>query len=514
MVNGVIGSDPALRVSVGSENWGAGQGLLDIEGKSDTSVTTAVVGSTGLTRYEPHVLATINGKTAFFPRCTKEQLKTVLEELDAGSLPTEDARAIAEHESEIASLPIPDDHPLNVGDRKILSACGWSAPTSIEDYRANRKLIATNFNPEDTMKSVQEGALRGRGRGDMAADTPVVNDWQTAEEADGDPVVVINANDADPNAVTDRLLLESDPFSVCDPALAVARTVGATDVVVYLNEGDTIAYRRTQQVANTLDDELDLEISMRVVTGPDEYKAGEPTMALEAIEGNHRIEARRGPPGPSEYGVNGRPTLIHTPRTFAQIGQLLGGEEFGGAVSDPGTRLFTVVSDGAPSTTVELTTDTTLDAALPVVDLENDWKAACVGGVFGGLTRSLDMPASAPGLTGAHLGTNGVVELLTDSTCIVALAGKRAKFAREENCGRCVPCRQGSGQFVNLLRDVYGGDYKDGMLRELVRTMRNTSLCGFGRDATRPISTAMEEFEPEFNAHANGHCPTGTCDRL
>jgi NADH-quinone oxidoreductase subunit F len=507
--DGIIGDSPAVRVSVGSANQSQGQELLSAGREPETSVTMAAVGSTGFADLEPLVLATLDGETAFFSRCSTQQVEEIVAELDDGALPTDEAMAVVEHESGTATLPIPDDGPFGVGDRNVLAAAGWAVPTSIEDHRADG---TPDTDAEDAIARLRETALRGRGRGDVAADAPVADHWETVRTTDGDSVVVVNANDADPNAAMDRLLLESNPLAVLDPALTAAVALDATDVVVYVNETETVARRRTQEAANALADNHDVDVSMQVVTGPDEYKAGEPTMALEAIEGNHRLEARRQPPGPSEHGVNGRPTLVHTPRTFAQVGRVFADEDPGGASSDPGTRLFTVAGDVDAPATVELATDATLDAALPAVETQNGRKAACVGGVFGGLTRSLDVPASAPGLSGARLGTNGVVELLDDSTCTVALAGERANFAREENCGRCVPCREGSKQLVDLLRDVYDGEYKDGMLRELARTMRETSLCEFGRDASRPMTTAMDSFETEFTAHAKGRCPTGACN--
>ncbi|WP_435077716.1 NADH-ubiquinone oxidoreductase-F iron-sulfur binding region domain-containing protein [Halococcus sp. AFM35] len=506
--DGIIGTSPAVRVAAGSDSYTEGQELLSAEQESGTAIRTVMVGSTGFEDLEPLVLATLDGETAFFPRCSTEQVQAVVAELDDGTLPTDRAVAVAEHESGTATLPIPDDGPLGVGDRNVLSGCGWAVPTSIADYRADG---TTGINDENLTTRLRDVGLRGRGRGDAAADEPVVDHWKAAAAADGDPVVVVNAHDADPHAAMDRLLLESDPFAVCEPALVAAAALDATDVVVYVNETETIARRRIQEAANALVDEFDMGVSIRAVTGPDEYKAGEPTMALEAIEGNHRLEARRQPPGPSEHGLDGRPTLVHTPRTFAQVGAVLDGEDVG-ASSDPGTRLFTVAGDVEAAATVELSTDATLDAVLPAVETETERKAACVGGVFGGLTRSLDVPASAPGLRSARLGTNGVVEMMDDSTCTVAFVGERAKFAREENCGRCVPCREGSKQLVDLLRDVYDGEYKDGMLRELARTMRETSICGFGREAARPVTTAMETFETEFNAHARGNCPTGACN--
>ncbi|MFC7192364.1 hypothetical protein ACFQL7_22815 [Halocatena marina] len=114
-------------------------------------------------------------------------------------------------------------------------------------------------------------------------------------ETTGDPIVVVNGNESDDHADGDRLLLESAPLEVLDAALATATVLDASDVVVYTNETWTIACERVQNAATALVDAVATEISIRVVTGPDEYKAGEPTMALEAIEGNHRLEARRQP---------------------------------------------------------------------------------------------------------------------------------------------------------------------------------------------------------------------------
>jgi NADH-quinone oxidoreductase subunit F len=503
-----------VRVAAGSANRPRGEELFRAAREPESSVASAAVGSTGIEGLEPLVAATLDGETAFFARCSTDRVRSVAAALGDGTLPTDGATAVVEHEPRVVTLPTPEDGPLAVGDRVVLGGCGWRRPTSVDDYRAVRSPVAPGVDrSREATARIDEAGLRGRGRGDVAADAPVVENWEAVVAADGDPVVVVNANEADPRAAADRLLLESDPLAVLDPALAAAVALDATDIVVYVNETETLAHRRVRAAADALADELRMDVPIRIVAGPDEYKTGEPTMALEAIEGNHRIEARRQPPGPSEHGVDGRPTLVHTPRTFAQIGRVLAGEDPLGASSDPGTRLFTVAGDVDAPATVELSTGATLDAALPAVETVEGRKAACVGGVFGGLTRSLDVPASAPGLESARLGTNGVVELLGESTCMVALAGSRATFAREENCGRCVPCREGSTQLVGLLRDVYDGEFADGMLRELLRVVRETSLCGFGRDAARPVTTAIEAFETEFTAHAAGRCPAGTCDR-
>jgi NADH-quinone oxidoreductase subunit F len=514
MVDGsIIGEDPVVRVSAGGTNQPEGRELLHTARELDTSVTVAEVGSTGLVGLEPLVMGTLDGKTAFFPQCPIERIRTITEELDDGSLTTDDAMAVTEHDPETTTLPMTDDGPLGVGDRVVLRACGWMVPTSFEDYQSIRSTETPDIEqPDETMSRLRETNLRGRGRGDIAADAPIVDHWETARESDDDSAVVVNANEADPHAEMDRLLLESDPFAVLDAALAAARVVEASNVVVYLNKTDSLARDRISETAAVLMNEFDEEPPIEVLAGPDEYKAGEMTMAIEAIEGNHRLEARLRPPSPSVEGLYGRPTLIHTPRTLVQISAMLGDREELDVSSDPGTRLFTIAGDVSAPATIELSTDDDLTTAKETVDFDGQLKAACVGGVFGGLTQSLDVPARVNAITAAGLGTNGVIELFGDDQCIVSLVGNRSQFAAEENCGRCVPCREGTQQLTDLLRDIYDGSYESEKIRELTRVMENSSICQFGQEAQRPVTTAMSEFETEFRAHANGNCPTGTCN--
>lgn len=509
--DGTDGVERVLRVSAGHDDREAGLELLHAAREAEgESISVRETGSTGLVGLEPLVMATLDGRTGFVPRCDVEGVRRAVRTLDDGSLPEAVAWTVS-HDPDRRTLPIPDDGPLAVGDRIALRRCGWTRPSNAADYG---DVLAAAVESRVAFDRVVEAGLRGRGRGDASTDEPIGDGWKTAREAAGEPVVVVNANEADADAVADRLLLDGDPITVLDGALAAARAVDASDVIVYVNESHSFTLRRIQEAADALTVAIGsaLDSEIHLATGPNEYKAGEETMALESLEGNDRIEARVRPPDPCEYGLYTRPTLVHTPRTFAQVTRALAEEDLEGTATDPGTRLVTVTGDVSTPATIELPTTADLAEALDAVDLEGGFKAACVGGVFGGLTRELNVPASAGGLRGARLGSNGVIEVLDDSRCVVALAGRRAKFAREENCGRCVPCREGSKQLVELLRDVYSGEFRDGMLRELARTVRETSLCSFGVEAARPVATALEAFETEFEAHAAGRCPSGACE--
>ncbi len=516
-----LGEDTVVRVSAGSERRDRGREVLHAAREPESSVTVAEVGPTGITGLEPLVMATRNGETAFYPQCVLSQTREIVAELDDGSLPTDGATAVVEHDPDTAALPTPETGPLAVGRRRVLSGCGWTAPASAHDYTAAAGgFLASDAGDrvDEFLDQLRDSGLRGRGRGDSSTDSPVVDAWTTVRETTSvtgvGPAVVVNANESDPRAAMDHLLLESNPLAVLDAALAAARVVDAANVLVYLNEADDLAQDRATEAAAVLTNMADDPIPIEVIAGPDEYKAGEMTMAIEALEGNHRLEARLRPPDPSEEGLYGRPTLVHTPRTFAQIGAALtdDGDDHPGSDADPGTRLTTATGDIETPATVELSTSDDLTAVRDAVEFDGRLKAACVGGVFGGITRSLDVPAGATALRAAELGTNGVIELFDEDQCMVSFAGHRANFAEEENCGRCVPCREGTQQLANLLRDVYNGDFEDAKIRELTRVMDRSSICQFGQEAQRPVATAVDEFELEFQAHAEGRCPSGACN--
>lgn len=481
-----VSPDPAIRVTADAPDRSTV--IEAIEDAVDVSVRR--VGPAGT----PSLLClyTMGDRTAIHADPTPEIAAGAAETLEAGDLPTVDADAVVEHDETTEALPAPDSGPLSVGTRRILGPCGWIDPA----YRPEP--TAADLDPEAILDSAATVGLRGRGRADVATDEAVAEIWNRTIEADGDPVVVVHAADTD--CRIDELLCRSVPGYVLGGARIAADAVGAEDVIALSTD------RAVEPLREVAEGEL-------IHPAPESFRVGEPTMALEALEGNDRIEARRRPPGPETWGLYGRPTVLHTPRTLLQLRALAGdGEGFDPESADPGTRLVSVRGAVSAPAVVELRTDTALSAALSAVETGGD--RYVVGGRFGGVTESLDVPTSGPALSGAGLGTEGVVEILAPDDCVVATVGQRAAFAREENCGRCVPCREGSKQLHEALRAVYDGDVDPGALRDLARTMRTSSLCAFGEAAARPIRTAIESFEPEFRAHAEGRCPAGVCGGL
>lgn len=498
---GAVCRSPIIRVSAGARVNGDDPIYSAARAAAD-SVPVVRTGPTGIGELEPLLLATDGGRTAFFYSPSPSTARELAAKLDSSRLPTARADAVVEHDPDRLSLPIPDTGPLSVGRRYVLGPCGWVDPYEPADY----ELRSTERNAGTTA----DMGILGRGRGDALADEPAADAWELARETDGEPVVVVNANESDDRQRVDRTLLAGAPIAVLDGVAAVAASIGAEDAVIYLNERDTALQRHVRRAVNAATDVLPLVPD--IVVGPDEYRAGAPTAALEAMEGADRIEPRRQPPTPAEYGLYGRPTIVHTPRTFAQVQRALrDSASIDADASDPGTRLVTVTGDVDTPATVELDSTTTLAASRDAVSMDGSFKMACVGGILGGITDDLDIVPTASSLAAAGLGTDGVVELLSDERCAVATVGERVRFASQENSGRCVPGREGTKQLTQLLREIYQGSLRSDDIRELGRVMERSSNCQIGSHAPRPVITAMDEFGPEFREHADGRCPSGTC---
>ena len=491
----------AVRVSTDSGSQSGGRVRSAARTAAD-SVPVVRTGPTGITAATPLVMVTSGGRTAFYDDPSPGTVRDLVDELEAGTVPTADADAVVEHDPETASLPVPERGPLSVGQRSVLGPCGWVAPLDPADW----SFVSTDRNAD-----VAAGVgLLGRGRGDAATDQPVADTWEMAVGTGGDPVVVCNANDASALSTGDETLLAGAPMAVLDGIAAVAEYVDAGEAVVYVNESRSDLHADLRAAIDAAADTL--PVTPQLVAGPDEFRAGEPTAALEALEGADRIEPRLQPPAPAKRGLYGRPTVIHTPRTFAQVQRAVAEPDTVDAdAADPGTRIVTVTGDVPDPATVELGSSASLGAVREAVEMDGSFKMACVGGVLGGITRNLGMAPTAQSLRAAGLGTDGVVELFDTDRCAVETVGRRARFAAKENSGRCVPGREGTKQLAELLRDIYQGSFESDKIRELSRVMRQSSNCQIGAHAPRPVTTAIDEFEPEFRAHTDGHCPSGTC---
>jgi ferredoxin len=107
---------------------------------------------------------------------------------------------------------------------------------------------------------------------------------------------------------------------------------------------------------------------------------------------------------------------------------------------------------------------------------------------------------------------------MDESTCIVEMAKYFIGFALRESCGTCTPCRIGTRVLIDRLEKIVRGEGepKDlDTMRKVADTMVKTSLCGLGQAASNPITSSLNSFLSEYEAHIhNQFCESGVCKGL
>ena len=264
---------------------------------------------------------------------------------------------------------------------------------------------------------------------------------------------------------------------------------------------------------------------------------GEETALLASIEGKRGMPRVR-PPYPAQSGLSGQPTCINNVETFANVAAIVehGADWFAsvGTQRSKGTKVFALTGNIKLGGLVEVPMGMTLrDVVFTVgggILHDRPFKAVQIGGPSGGClpTALLDTPIDYDNLiaAGAMMGSGGLV-VMDEQTCMVDLARFFMEFIRNESCGKCIPCREGTTRMLEILERIVR-PYRDEdaeatiqrfksviMLEELAQVIKDTSLCGLGQTAPNPVLATLRYFREEYEAHVfQRHCPAGACRSL
>jgi NADH-quinone oxidoreductase subunit F len=115
------------------------------------------------------------------------------------------------------------------------------------------------------------------------------------------------------------------------------------------------------------------------------------------------------------------------------------------------------------------------------------------------------------------MGSGGMI-VLDEDTCIVDVARYFLDFVQKESCGKCVPCRVGTKEMLDILERITQGKGKSediDQLQRLAVTVKSGSLCGLGQTAPNPVLTTTKYFREEYEAHiSDKRCPALVCEDL
>ena len=420
--------------------------------------------------------------------------------------------------------------------RIVTKNCGLIDPENIHHYLANEGYIglsnALKMSPDEVIEEVTHAGLRGRG----GAGFLTGRKWRTCHDtSSGEKYLICNADEGDPGAFMNRLLIESDPHALLEGMLIAAYAIGAALGYIYIRAEYPLAIVRLKnalaqmRIAGLLGKKIlgsSFSFEIKIKEGAGAFVCGEETSLIHSIEGKRGMPRTR-PPFPAVSGLHQKPTVINNVETLGTVPHILRNgatwyRQFG-VEGNYGTKTFSLVGKVRRSGLIEIPLGTPLRKI--IFDIgggsQKPFKAVQTGGPSGGCIPKelLDTPVTYETLAaiGSIMGSGGLI-VMDDDTCVVDVARYFLDFIQKESCGKCTPCRVGTRHMVEILEKICKGEATADLLDKLehmARLVQSTSLCGLGQTAPNPVLTTLRYFRPEYVEHVNKYyCPALVCSEL
>jgi len=370
------------------------------------------------------------------------------------------------------------------------------------------------------------GALKDSGlRGMGGAGFPTGRKWELVRAEDTTPkYLVCNADESEPGTFKDRVVLEQLPWLVLEGMLLAGLAIGAERGIVYLRHEYHAARTAIERELARARDQgwiganilgSDFSFDIEVFISPGGYILGEETALLEALE-DKRGEPRNKPPFPGQKGLWDQPTLMNNVETFAYVPIIgLNGAEWWqeqGTRGCKGLKCIAVSGHVEDPGVYEIPLGTTVAELIELAGGVSDGRA--LKGFAPGGASSNFLPASKADTpidfetladAGSMMGSGALV-VFAESTPMLPLATNVVRFFRNESCGKCVPCRDGTEKAVRMLDTALDDgatiDWKT--IDKLQLLLEETSICGLGYVALNPLVSAAEHWPEEIPGAGNG----------
>lgn len=369
--------------------------------------------------------------------------------------------------------------------------------------------------PDELLDEIKTSGIRGRG----GAGFPLGLKLDSCKVVEDETkFIVLNADEGDPGAYSDRYLLEERPHAVLQGMMAAGYIVGAKWGVVYIRAEypeaikiaeAAIADLRERRLLGENIRDTGFDFDFKVIAAKGAYICGEETALLSSIEGQ-RPEVRVRPPYPTQEGLFNKPTVVNNVETLAAVPWILknGGAAYKaiGTEKSSGTKLVCLDSFFNKPGMYEVDMGTPLSFVLDELGggFKSPVKAVQIGGPLGGMVplhRFKDLSVDFESFAQNHflLGHASVVSIPKDFPMIKYIE-HLLDFTAAESCGKCFPCRLGSVRGQELCEKSQKEDFKidHQLFDDLLHTLETGSLCALGGGVPLPIRNALEYFKDEL----------------
>jgi NADH-quinone oxidoreductase subunit F len=384
-------------------------------------------------------------------------------------------------------------------------------------YESLRRALA--MTPAEVLGQLEASNLRGRGGAGFQMGKKV----SFLPHGSIDKYLVCNADESEPGTFKDRELIQKTPHMLIEGLIIASHAAGASRSFIYIRgeyvqQADVLdAALGEARAAGYIGEDIlgsGHSLSLVVHRGAGAYICGEETGLLDSLEGK-RGNPRLKPPFPANQGLYQGPTLINNVETLATVPSILrmGGEEYAklGTEQSTGTKLVSI------SGHVRRPGNYEIELGIPSREIvyglaggpEEGREVKCwfPGGSSAPVltAEDLDVPYDFESLAkaGSMLGSGAII-VVDDSTPILDVALKVARFYRHESCGKCTPCREGTNWTVQMLERIDRGEATPMDLEIMASVQQHIighCLCVLGDAMAMPIASMIAKFREELEAH-------------
>ena len=416
------------------------------------------------------------------------------------------------------------DHPFwGPQERRLMRVMGVIDPESLDEaiaegaYAALDRAVA--MEPMGICDLVLSAGVGGRGGGGF----PAGQKWKFLQGAPGPTkYLVCNADEGDPGAFVNRVLMESDPHLVIEGMAIAGKATGSDYGFIYIRDEYPLSIERMQlaleqaRERGLLGSDIfgsGFDFDLEITRGAGSYVCGEETGLIASVEGIRGMPKIR-PPFPAQQGVFSEPSNVNNTETYANVPLIvLNGDAWYrqfGTESDPGTKMFSISGSLERPGILEVPFGMGMDELLlgcggGPPDGHTP-KGIQPGGPLGGLLPASDLglKLERPPFTerGVLLGSGGLI-LFDERASAVDLTKYFSEFCEDESCGRCTTCHGGSQRLVEVLERIMHGDGREEDLERIGaidKTLQNAN-CLHGQFTPYAVRGLVNYFRDELDTH-------------
>ena len=550
-------SKPLISVCINSSSIVAGaqhtyKAISAYLKERDIDCDVEPTGSLGYCSAEPVVSVQLPGMCkVLFKNIYAEKVIALLDNIFNHIVPQDDVLAQIRNDLHTSWQNVPFLDELDffkLQERRVLRDCGKISPEDINQYIGHGGYIAfihaiNHLTPDEVTTLITASNLRGRSGSGYPTGLKIEKTMRAGGEQ---KYVICNGVESDPGAFLERFIAESDPHRIIEGIAILSYAIGAGKAFIYIAWENTLAVSRLKKALeqaketgllgdNIFNSGFNLQINL--FTSPGAFVCGQETAMLNSIEGKRGIPSER-PPYPTENGLFGKPTLINNLETITNIPDILrfGAEWFKetGTSTSSGTKVFSISGHVINNCVAEVPFGQTFDYLIHKIagstPPNKKLKAFGLGGPAGHILPSdkvdLMIDFDVFKQENLKLGSGSLIVMDTD-TCMIDIARYFMGFLKEESCGKCITCREGTKNILNILDRITQRPGKEPgnqtlerfkgimSIEGLAEVIQDTALCGLGENAPNIVLDTLKYFRTEYEEHIfERKCSANVCRDL